>query len=94
MGVVVHIPVCVSSYKLLKWWDGSPVYECLILSKKFTDDLNSSVLLVHLLRALPHHGVSFFKGDLSNALYEISDVLQVGIRSCLQYVQYPNQIPC
>ena len=94
MGVVVHIPVCVSSYKILKWWDGSPAHECLILSKKFTEDLNSSVLLVLLLRALPHHGVSFFKGDLSNALYEISGVVQVGIRSSLQCVQHPDQIPC
>ena len=37
--------------------------------------------------------VSVFKGDLGNALYEFSGVLQVGIQSSLQCVQYPDQIP-
>ena len=54
----------------------------------------SSVLLVLLLRSLPHHGVSIFKGDLGNALYEFSGVIQVGIKSSMQCVQYPDQIPC
>ena len=51
------------------------------------------VLLVPLLRGLLHHGGGISKGHLGNVLYEFSGVLQVGIRSFLQCVQYPDQIP-
>ena len=96
MGVVVHkyTCLCVVSCKILKWWNGSPIHEYLVLSEKLPDDLNSSILLLLSRRGLLCHGVSISKGDLGNAMDGVSCVLHIGISCSLQCVQGPDQLPC